>query len=282
MRSVCVVVGLLSIGSAGCFQFPKASRTAFLERYNPFGAASAKPGERVILRSCLLDQPLGDAYLSHDLWANTLKPIGPEKAALLAENGLRVGVFATNTPSEFLERVNSSAATLRPTDSTISKGEAKLIATNGPVPSVLFASVPVIGAEPKQWELETAEFAWSIVATQAEAGKWRLSFEPRIQHGSRQGWLRPTADGTAFTRADQKAQEAFPSLQFEVVLAPGEFLVLGATEQPAGKLGGACFITQEADRQRMRVLVVRAWPAPTQTITGPSAPGRKLPSEKQP
>jgi hypothetical protein len=98
----------------------------------------------------------------------------------------------------------------------------------------------------------------SIVATPAESGKVKLTLEPRVQHGSRLFGYKPTADATGFTWLDQKTQERFPTMKFEVTLAPEEFLIIGPGAMPAKTLGGACFMAVDETKSRMRVLVVQA------------------------
>jgi hypothetical protein len=44
-----------------------------------------------------------------------------------------------------------------------------------------------------------------------------------------------------------------------VSVGPQDYLVIGPTELPVGKLGGAMFLTDNDGRNRMRVLVVRGW-----------------------
>jgi hypothetical protein len=274
-RSVVLVALAASLG--GCLPF-RGDRSArdLIQSYSPFAASPAK--DKAVLRTVLLDQPTGDPYLTTHLWATTLKPLPPETAALLAENGVRVGVFPSNPPAELLERIEAGEATVRPNETTAGLGEGKVLPINGPVPTAAFRSFADIGAEPTAFELANAQMGFHVTAAAGENGKLKLTFEPRAQHGERQGWLRPTIDGTGFAWLDQKEMDKFPKLAFEVAVTPGEFLVVGPTERPAGKLGGAWFVADANDGSRMRVLVVRAWRganAPT-----PPVPGRKLAARK--
>ncbi len=266
------IVALVCVWLVGCMPFRGGVRA--IEKYNPFQNAAVK--EKVVLRSVLIEQPTGDAYLTTGIWAATLKPLPPEKVALLAENGLRVGVFTTNAPGPFLERVHSEDATIRPTENTIVAGEAKAIPTLGPVDRAKFTVAQDIGAERIACDWPTAEFAFSVAGVPVENGKLKLTFEPRAQHGLKTGWLRPNADSTGFAWFDQKSQERYAKLSFEVTVSPGEFLIIGPTETPAEKLGGAWFITHTEAQSRMRLLVIRAWPAPGTAPSGPNVPGRKM------
>ncbi len=268
-----IVVVVLAC-AAGCLPF-RGERTArqLIQSANPFGLATAAARDKVVVRTVLLERPTGDPYLGEQLWNSTMKPLPPELAALLAENGLRVGTFPSNAPAELLERIDAGDGTVRPHESTANLGEAKVLPVNGPVPSAAFQSFDDIGATPARLEFANAQFGFTVTATPGDGDKLTLAFEPKVQHGDRHGWLRPTLDGTGFVRHDQKGAERFPKLKFEVKVRPGEYLVIGPSERPADRLGGAWFVADANGGSRMRVLVVRAW-------RGPSAPADPLPGRR--
>lgn len=267
-------LALALAGSVGCLPF-RGERTArqLIQSVNPFGLAPSATRDKVVVRSVLLERPTGDPYLTTELWDSTLKPLPPETAALLAENGLRVGTFPSNAPAELLERINSGDGTVHPHEATANLGEAKVLPVNGPLPLARFQQMDDIGATPKSCVYENAQFGFALSATASEGGRLKLSFEPKAQHGQRQGWFRPTLDGTGFARHEQKEMDRFPKLQFEVIVRPGEYLVIGPTERPVDKVGGAWFVAEANSGSRMRVLVVRAW-------RGPTAPADPLPGRK--
>lgn len=251
-----VCVCLLVLGLGGCAGLDDRP-TRWLNQMNPFAGA---PGERVVLKTYLLQQPAGDPYLTHELWSQLLRPLPVEKHALLAENGLRVGHLTGNPPYQFLTLARTEDAVVKPMQSIVAVNDPKPVPLNGPLPEVKFQAFVEVGAKPGQFDLKDAEAALNITAATGENGRVKLTLEPRIQHGSRQlGW-KPNFDATAFTWLDQKVQERFPSLKCEVSLAPEEFLIVGPSETPANTLGGACFMNVSAAAARMRVLVIQAAP----------------------
>jgi hypothetical protein len=268
------IVMLLLVGAAGCLPF-RGERSArqLIQSANPFGLATAANRDKVVVRSVLLERPTGDPYLSGQLWESTMKPLPPELAALLAENGLRVGTFPSNAPADLLELIDAGDGTVRPHEATANLGEAKILPVNGPIPTAAFQSFDDIGATPARFEFANVQFGFTVTATPTDGDKLALAFEPKIQHGERHGWLRPTLDGTGFVRQDQKGIERFPKLKFELKVRPGEFVVIGPSERPADRLGGAGFVADANGGSRMRVLVVRAW-------RGPSAPADPLPGRR--
>jgi hypothetical protein len=265
--------GLVILALVGCTPLQSGRTRSLWDTYNPLGLVSPTTRDKIVVRSVLVEQPLGDPYLTRDLWSGTLSALSADTSALLAENGLRVGVFPSNPPGELLSRINNEDSALKPNEGTVTVGEAKILGTNGPIDRAMFRTVMEIGAEPTAHELPAAEFAFNLTPTLVDGGKLKLTFEPRVQHGNKQGWLRPTLDGTGFSWLDSKSQERFGKLSFDVIVSPGEYVLIGSTEQSIDKLGGAALISEASSR--MRVLVVRAWRGPEPTSDGPTAPGRK-------
>jgi hypothetical protein len=272
MWRLCALPAVLAL--VGCLPVPiNPSQSKWLERSGLFGPASAGSPDQAVLHTVLIDQPAGDPYLTTELWQSVGKPLPPETAALLAENGIRVARIEGNPPAAFLKLVTSEPATVRPMQSNATLGDTKVQPVMGPIPQATFGVATDIGGPAKPFDVAQVECGLAITPTAGTGDRLHLAFQPRMQHGAKQGWLRPTADGTSFAWTDGKAAEAFDALAFELDLGPKEYLLIGPTESPAGKLGGAFFVDTSDGRPRMRVLVVRGWrPQPT---AGPSAPGRR-------
>jgi hypothetical protein len=256
---VAVAAALSAVGCLSLSNGPTAGN--WFDKYGVFGG-SAPPAHKVFLQTTLIDQPAGDPYLTHDLWAGAGKPVPPDRAALLAENGIRVGRIDGNPPPEFLKLVTSERHTVHPTQRTCSPGDTKVVPVNGPIPRTEFGVTTEIGAAPTPFNLSAAECGLAVTPAAAEDGRVLLAFEPRIQFGQKQGWLRLTTDGTGFAWRDAKPSEAFTRLGWEATLGPKDYLIIGPTEQPVGALGGTLFVNPEGGIGRMRVLVVRAWRGP--------------------
>jgi hypothetical protein len=247
---------------------PNETTSNWFDRYGVFGG-NAPPANKVFLQTTLIDQPAGDPYLTRDLWFAAGRPVAPDRAALLAENGIRVGLIDGNLPPEFLRLATSEVHTVRPTQQTCSPGDSKVIPVNGPILKAEFGVEKEIGTGRTAFDLSAAECGIAVTPSAADGGRVKLVFEPRIQHGAKQGWLRPTADGTAFAWRDAKPVEAFPKLGWEITLGPKDYALVGPTELPLEKLGGAFFVNPGAGR--MRVLVVRAWRGPEPSDATPTS-----------
>ncbi len=240
---------------AGCFFRKSEHRAAnWLDEMR----ARATPEGTLALRTVLIERPVGDQYLSGDLWASAGKPLTHAHATLLARNGVRVGVFAGVIPSEFDRLIHSEHSTIDPTHRTTQPDAPKVIPVNGPLDRCSFHAQAELTAEPAAVDVSAAECGLSVTAYPADGGRVRLVCEPQVQHGERQPFLKPTSDGTGFTREDRKPLESYPTLGWEITLAPTDYLVVGAAEDAAGTLGRAFFFTGTEDQLRQRVLVIRA------------------------
>ena len=251
---------LLSAVGSGCNTFaphvrPKPVPAAPVER--PAVAAIPEGETRLAYHTRLVDQPAGSDYLNSGLWADATDHLDHERTTLLALNGLRLGVVAGNPPAE-LERLASSDATvLSPMLRSGAAGRPRAIPVNGPLASCTLGTVSAFGGEAKPKTFDLVECGLTLTSTVLPGDRLKVRGEFQIQHGERQPWLRPTSDGTGFARTDRRASESYPALAFEVTLGRADLLVLGATDEPAGKLGQAFFFSIQPDRVRQRVLLVQ-------------------------
>lgn len=265
------VCGLFLL-AAGCFPAGTVKGRPWYDPAGLVAGSTAPAGKQAILRTVLLDQPAGDQYLTTDLWKQADSAVPPEVSALLAENGLRVGRISGNPPPAFLKLLTTESATIRPVESRCPQNEAKVVPVNGPVPQAKFQAWAEVGGKPAPFDLQNAECGMAVTPKPGEPGRVVLAVEPKAQHAAKQGWLRPNADLTGFAWAEGKPTETFPKLAFEATVGPQEYLIIGPTETPMGKLGGAFFVSADEARPRMRVLVVRGWIGPESADEGGRRP----------
>ena len=251
--SVCVLVA----ACVGCL--PKAQSLKPAAVWDRMRGANP---DAVVVRTTLVEAPLGDPALDADLWATAGRPLRHELAALLAANGLRVGTFTGLMPAEFERLSRTPHATLDATDRGFGPGQSKVVPVNGPLATLSFRDRLDVGAEPAAWDLAAAECGVRVTAAPAAGGQVELTVEPQVQHGDKLPYLKPSADGTALAREDRKALKPYPALAFGVTLGPKDVLVIGPTPDPAETLGGGFFMSHANGRVRQRVLVIRATPKP--------------------
>ncbi len=248
-----LTVAVLAAACVGCL--PKAQSLKPAAVWDRLRGANP---DALVVRTALVEAPAGDPALGGDLWATAGRPLGHELAALLAHNGLRVGTFSGLMPPDFERLSRAPHATLDATDRSFTPGKPKVVPVNGPLGRLTFRDRADLGAESAPWDLTAAECGVRVTATAAAGGQVTLAVEPQIQHGDKQLFVKPTADGTAFAREDRKALKGYPSLAFDVTLGPKDTLVIGPTPDPAETLGGGFFLSASGDRVRQRVLVIRA------------------------
>ena len=107
-------------------------------------------------------------------------------------------------------------------------------------------------------------------------GNGRVIVSWRLQgSGEEREFLRPTADGTSFTKHVETPAEKFPNMGFEAVLGPNEFLVIGWVADESSNLGSALFGAETNGRPRQRVLVVRTGQLGAVASALPAIPSRR-------
>lgn len=253
----CVILAVIAVG--GCVPRQQTIRTAeFFQRVR--GWAGVQSGSGVYLQTALIDVSAPNPYLDHELWsaASVTNPVSPEQTALLELNGLRVRVISGVAPPRFLEMVTSEHTVLNPMLRSAPPDTPKVIPVNGPLAQARCRVRPDLKSDDTELSLTDVECGIRITARPTENGKITLLCEPQMQHGDSQAWIRPRADGTGFTRQEQKAQSDYTTLSWEITAGPHDYLIVGPCEDPAGTLGEVFFHSRTGEQVRQRVLVVRA------------------------
>lgn len=226
---------------------------------NAFGNAIAPdqtPG--VYLESVLFERPVGDPLLDRDLWANASSPLPPKTRALLEENGLRVVAFAGNLPRAFQKLLESESEAVNPQGLTFASRTDAVLPTVGPIEKCEFRVLTDLSGSREKVELRTANGGILVKPEATADGRVKVVCEPRMQHGERQDWIRPTSDSTGFSLQGEIPLERYPGLGFDVTLGPGEYLVIGSPATATETLGSAMFGVEAKSESRQRVLVIRA------------------------
>ena len=223
-----------------------------------FGGLPAPETNGLYVESVLLERPVGDQLLDRDLWAADRSPLPAETEALLAENGLRVIILGGNLPPAFQKLVASEADTVNPHGLTFANRADAVLPTAGPTDPCAFEVRPDLAGGRVKASFRQARCGVQVRPERAADGRVKVWCEPQVQHGDRQDWLRPTADGTQFVKQGAVPLERYPGLGFAAVLGADEYLVVGSPAGADGTLGAALFGVEANGRPRQRVLVVRA------------------------
>lgn len=243
----------------GCLPRQESTRTAeFLDRVRGWTGLGSGPG--IYLQTGLIERPAPDPYLDRELWSapGVISPLEPEQTALLELNGLQVRVIRGVPPPRFLEYISSEQSLIQPMLRSAPPNTPKVIPINGPLETVQFRVRTDLKADDADVEFSAVECGLKVLARPAPGGKVTLQCEPQLQHGDRQTWLRPSEDGTQFTRKEQKPLVAYASFGWEATLGPHDYLLVGMIDEAAGTLGEAFFQVNGPNQIRHRVLVIHA------------------------
>ncbi len=243
------------VAAAGCHDFHRDMALA-RKRVPPLLAPAA--ADALVVQSVLVEQPAGDPFLDRDLWAAGPSAVPARATALLSENGLRAIILTGDPPARFLELVRSEASTVGPQAMTFGTRKEAVVPTNGPLPACTFKVLADLDASRETVSVQDAGCGWLVRPEALPDGRVKVAFEPRVQHGRRQDFVRPNGDGTGFTIQGEVPAERYPALGFDAVLGPKDYLVIGGEAGRPDTLGGAFFRVTADGRPRQRVLVVRA------------------------
>ena len=181
-----------------------------------------------------------------------------QHSAILAANGLRLGLMPDPAPPEFERYARSETNSLDARLRTTSAGTTKIIPLNTPHERLSIDLVRQMTDQPAELSLTSAECAYTITILDEPDGKVLVRAAPQIQHGQKRRWWNANEQGTDMQVEDKRPTEEFPNMAWTLTLGPTDVLVLGPTEQPTQTLGEACFFTPDGRFQRVLVLQVRA------------------------
>jgi hypothetical protein len=226
---------------------PDGETTSLKPAAGPLGA------DAVGLEVSVLEVPVGDRYVNGGLWeAIDEQVVALEHKAAIDDNGFRVGLVGGVRPTEFDELLRSPRSNPGGHWYQMRAGHAKVVTLGGPRPVCEFRLVA--DGQPGQVRtIEKARCALQITPTLTADGAVKLAFLPQVQHGSRPVWLAPIVGDEPAIPAD-----AFPAVGWEVTVAAGEFIVVGAQFDKSDTLGHACFVDTDGVKPVQRLLAIRA------------------------
>jgi hypothetical protein len=248
--SLVLLVGLASI--AGCETLPTTGRsTSWVKRSVAPGADS----QVVQLDIALLERPLGDAFLNHELWQHTDELIVElDRKAAVEDNGLRVGQIVGMTPGKLHDLLKSERYCINPRRRLVPSGQSVLQILGPVLPRCEFMVQD--GKKAQEVALDQARFCLDVKATLTGDGKTRLSFTPKVENGEIALPFQPDPEQSAWTLRVDKPCNVYKEAGWDVVVAPGEYLVVGAILEKSKSLGHRAFV-QEDGAAVQRLLVLR-------------------------
>lgn len=252
-----LLLGLLPVVLAGCLTGNPTRSTFWVERSSLFHFPSGP--DVVVMYVALLEQPVGDRYINHDLWEQADEQAAhTERRALLAANGFRVAQLGGILPSRLHTLLTSERSCINPYRSHIHEGHASVVKLRPEMPQCSFDLH--VGAEDKSITLDQALCTLVVTPTLTRDGKTRLRFTPQVQHGETVMMPRPATDPNGvytWSLREQRPTEVYDDLSWEVTLAPNEFVVVGARHDQPNTLGWQSFVCRDLSRPKQYLLAIR-------------------------
>lgn len=238
---------------AGCAVFPDGGQAtaSFLRRPN----SQSIDDQVVQLDVAILEKPLGDHFLNQDLWQNTDEMVvALDRKGTLEDNGFRVGKVVGMTPGKLLDLLKSERYCSNPTRRFVPTGH------NAPqFLSPIWPRTEIVvqqGAQTHVEAFDQARFCLDVKATLTDDNKTRLSFTPKVENGEMTLPFEPVPEQSAWTLRVERPCKTYPDLSWDVVLAPGEYVVIGPMLEKEKSLGYRSFV-QDGGKQVQRLLVLR-------------------------
>lgn len=255
MRGGVGVGVVLSFILAGCAGSDSVHTTSWL---NPTAPAPIQGKDIVQMDVALLELPVGDAFINHELWNNTDEQIVDlEHKAGVDDNGFRIGQIIGMTPGHLQGLLTSKRSCINPRRRLLPSGRE----TNqvlGPILAHASYQIKQNGQTMPE-NLDQAQFLLEVVPTLTKDGRISLNFTPKAQYGESLPDLKPAADGSDWTYQFTKPCKAYPALSWKITLAPNDLLVVGGNIEQPHSLGYHAFIQEEpAGQEVQRLLVIRA------------------------
>jgi hypothetical protein len=247
-----LLVWLLSV--SGCAVLPEPVRqTSWLRRQNALAAGI--DSQLVQLEVALLERPVGDPFLNQELWQHTDEMVVPlERKSAVEDNGFRVGQIVGMTPGKLQELLKSERYCINPRLRLLPSGHSVAQYLGPVLPRSEF--VIQLGKQTVAAGFDQARFCLDVKATLTNDGKTRLAFTPKVETGETTLPFQPDPDQQSWILRVERPCQTFPELTWEVALAPGEFLVIGALLSKDKSLGHRSFV-QEDGNAVQRLLVLR-------------------------
>jgi hypothetical protein len=266
MRRTGFSLGLLFAVLVGCTPTTSLRPSTFLDRLQ-----SPSGPDVVVMVVATIEQTAGDRYLNNDLWTMAdEQSVAIERRSALEDNGFRVGQIAGITPDGLQELLLSPRATAAPQQFVTHAGNATTIPLGTLQADCRFHVQR--DSHTSEASFKNARCSLKIVPALAPDGRIRLEFTPQIVHGDNAVTTKPNAERTGWEMRHEQPTETYTHLIWDVTLAPGEFVVVGARLDKPDTLGQRCFFEWKEDAKPVqRLLAIRTGRA-LSALTSRSSP----------
>ncbi len=245
--------------------------------------APFKPSiETATLELAFIRHPLEQSAFNQDLW-NLIDEthISPETRRALDENGLRVGVLNGEPPASIAALLDDDTAGAATNSTSTIDGVGAFPAAAASkleleprcrrrtlhlqsarrsevIASSLYEQFPLLLREDGQVRGDYYSQAQGLFAVKAFPqgdGRVRLQLTPELHHGPPRQHYAP--DDGVIRLQSSRARVTFDKLAIDVVLSPGQHLVLGTRPSREGSMGYRYFTEANAGQLDQKLLLIR-------------------------
>ena|SRR2546422_35502 len=253
-RGLAYLCMLAVAGLGGCAFFETEHSASWLKRRHVTPPLAPDTVQMVV---ALLERPLGDPYLNHELWTNADEQIvGPEYKAAVDDNGFRVGQIVGMPPGKFQVLSKCPRSCPKAHENRFVQSGYTVKQELGPAGRPGSYRVKQNG-HTEEVALDNVLYQLEITPSLTSDGRIRLRFTPRVEYGevSRSVYVLP--DRSDWAMRIEKPSKSYPNLAWEVTVAPNEFLVIGGNYDLPQSLGYQALVQEEAPTPVQRLLVIR-------------------------
>ncbi len=217
-------------------------------------------GDIVFLDIALVEQPYGDRFLNRDLWdVGDEQGVNLELKPLLEENGLRICQIGGLMPHRLHSLLVSPRSCPEPRRLRAEPGKPTVVAIGPMRAHAVFQLSGQAGA--RRLDLADAHCQLEVVPTLEDNERIRLRFTPQVRYGPARTAPRVEKDPDGplhWALEAREALEEFPQMRWETVLAPNEFVAIGAHLDHLGTIGPCFFLPEKSPARKQWLLVLRA------------------------
>jgi hypothetical protein len=227
----------------------------------------ADPGpDRVLFDIALVQRPLGDSFLTDELWQAADEMIVPaDQRELLELNGYRVGVLVGSPPEKLVQLLQSDRGRLDRKGRAAPSGT--LLKQDLRECEETIEGFIQSGKNKDAFSLDRPRFGLDLMPALRANDVVRLKITPRIEEGDNAITYRPAPDvsqgSLKWSLEMKRPTRVLSDLAVEIDLAPNQVLVIGPRLEREGSLGVHSLTAELDGEPTQRLLVLRHLRTPT-------------------
>jgi len=249
-------LALAAASLTGCFTAPPDRALTRYEAQLPFATLA---GDDVVqLDVYLVERPIADACINHEVWELADEQVLQERKQVLEENGLRVCVLGDSPPDGLQALLHSERSCANPRRLFFHAGKPMQIVLGPVLPRLVIPLHQEMGTTTV--DLDQAQFLLQATARVTEDGQIVLDFAPQVRHGQQEATPRPEKNPSGELHWQVQVgqpTETYRSLGWQLTVPTNTYLAIGTRLDRPDTIGQRAFLNTEGLRTQ-RLLVLRA------------------------